>query len=329
MNSRSWSWTMQFALGNRIATVTIPPFVLLLMLVTTGLGYGVGNLHLGRRVELQNQEIANLREHNAGLRLDIYKKRAELERVAALADARSQELWNELQARQSELSQLWQQLAPVAPKRRPRLASRSGRLRRPGVHGRFLDLQEHIAANRVEMDDARVATQAYQAAQLRLERELRFRCTPAGPPCCGEMTSPFGLRMHPIYGIGRPHLGVDYTTEYGSQIRATGEGVVVTSDWMGGYGQAVEIDHGYGLKTLYAHCSELNVKKGQKVRRGQVIGRVGMTGLASGPHCHYEVHREGKPIDPASYLVTIQEPKHPAWLQLVLGGTASPQIRYH
>jgi murein DD-endopeptidase MepM/ murein hydrolase activator NlpD len=116
------------------------------------------------------------------------------------------------------------------------------------------------------------------------------------------MTSPFGPRIHPVYGGSRVHKGCDFTTDYGTKIRATADGTVTTSDWLGGYGQAVEIDHGAGLSTLYAHCSQLKVKKGEKVRRGQIIALVGMTGLASGPHCHYEVHKEGQPINPEDYL---------------------------
>lgn len=329
MNSR-WSWTVQFALGNRFYTITIPPFVLVLLLATTWTGYVVGNLHLGRRVELQKQEIASLRAYNEGLRHDLQAKRAEVERIEALAEERSQELWKELEQRHTELAELWQQLKPVAPvraKRRAPLASRGGRLvRHSGVQWQFCQLQHQVAANREELEQAKLAALAYRQAQIRLEKELRFRCTPAGPPCCGEMTSPFGLRTHPIYGIGRPHLGVDYTSDYGTPIKATAEGVVRTSDWLGGYGQVVELDHGYGLRTLYAHCSELKVKKGQKVRRGDVIASVGMTGLASGPHCHYEVHQDGKPIDPQSYLAEIKQPSHPAWLQVVLNnGLTLPQ----
>jgi len=116
------------------------------------------------------------------------------------------------------------------------------------------------------------------------------------------MTSPFGPRIHPIFGVGRDHNGCDFTTPEGTIIFATARGKVTHSDWLGGYGQVVEIDHGFGYTTLYAHCAELKVKKGQNVLRGQAIATVGMTGLTSGPHCHYEVHLKGKPIDPKDFL---------------------------
>ncbi len=131
---------------------------------------------------------------------------------------------------------------------------------------------------------------------------LRLRQLPAGVPCLGEMTSPFGVRIHPIYGYGRQHNGCDFTAGVGTEIVATGGGTVKTAGWLGGYGKAVEIDHGFGLITLYAHCSTLEVQKGQRVERGQRIATVGMTGLASGPHCHYEVHKNGVAVDPQAYF---------------------------
>jgi murein DD-endopeptidase MepM/ murein hydrolase activator NlpD len=164
-------------------------------------------------------------------------------------------------------------------------------------------LEKEIAAAGQEMQ------QLSQAARAETARRLRH--TPRGAPCQGEMTSPFGHRTHPVYGTGRHHNGCDFTTDEGTKIFATADGKVVTSDWLGGYGQAVEIDHGSGLKTLYAHCSRLQVKKGQTVRRGDWIACVGMTGLASGPHCHYEVHLQGKPVDPQTYLPPRQTPGSP------------------
>jgi murein DD-endopeptidase MepM/ murein hydrolase activator NlpD len=116
------------------------------------------------------------------------------------------------------------------------------------------------------------------------------------------MTSPFGFRHHPIYGCARLHRGCDFTTPEGTRVFATADGTVASSDWLGGYGKVVEIDHGFGLRTLYAHCGDLLVKKGQQVERGQLIATVGMTGLTSGPHCHYEVHKNGEAVDPSSYL---------------------------
>lgn len=135
-------------------------------------------------------------------------------------------------------------------------------------------------------------------------RELASR-TPSIAPCEGELTSDFGNRIHPVYGYGRFHGGCDFTTPHGTPIKATAAGTVVHSDWLGGYGKVIEIDHGNGLKTLYAHCSELEVSKGTKVEKGQMIAKVGTTGLSSGPHCHYEVRRGEKRIDPKAFLENV------------------------
>ncbi|MBT9586527.1 M23 family metallopeptidase [bacterium] len=319
--------TLQFVFGKRTATITIPPFVLLLMVIAVGTGYGLARLNFGQRVKLQAQEIATLREHNQWLEHDLYEKRAELVRVAALADSRSQELWTELEVRHAELTLLWKQLGREQRRpavRRPALAARSGRPVRYGLLQRqFGQLQVQLAATITESERLQQVARAHQQAQRAAERARRARAIPAGPPCSGEMTSPYGLRTHPIYGTGRLHSGCDFTTDYGTEIRATGEGTVVTSDWLGGYGQVVEIDHGDGLRTLYAHCSQLKVTKGQRVQRGQPIATVGSTGLASGPHCHYEVHFQGKAVDPKSYLPKLEarpnKPKPKAtWLQPLL-----------
>ncbi len=121
-------------------------------------------------------------------------------------------------------------------------------------------------------------------------------------PAAGEITSSFGWRMHPILGYERFHSGMDFGSEYGSAIYAAEAGVVVFAGWYGGYGNAVILDHGNGLTTLYAHSSELYVSEGQAVQRGQVVAAVGSSGLSTGPHLHFEVRANGEPVDPAAYL---------------------------
>lgn len=117
-----------------------------------------------------------------------------------------------------------------------------------------------------------------------------------------EVTSPFGYRVHPIYGSVILHAGVDLAADTGDPIKAAGEGDVVTAGWLGGYGNAVIIDHGGGLATLYGHQSQILVGVGDHVKRGQVIGRVGCTGSCTGPHLHFEVRVNGNPVDPMPYL---------------------------
>ena len=121
-------------------------------------------------------------------------------------------------------------------------------------------------------------------------------------PAEGEITSPFGWRTHPIFGTQRLHTGIDIGADYGDTVRAADGGVVIHSDWMGGYGNAVIIDHGNGISTLYAHNSQLLVSEGQAVAKGQAISRVGSTGYSTGPHLHFEVRQNGSPVNPLNFL---------------------------
>jgi murein DD-endopeptidase MepM/ murein hydrolase activator NlpD len=126
--------------------------------------------------------------------------------------------------------------------------------------------------------------------------------TPSGWPVSGRITSSYGNRRHPILRVYRFHQGVDIGAPYGTPIRATADGVVVKSGWSGGYGNVVEISHGFNCNTFYAHNSRNVVKAGQKVKKGQVIAYVGSTGVSTGSHCHYEVRIQGRHVDPAPYM---------------------------
>ena len=121
-------------------------------------------------------------------------------------------------------------------------------------------------------------------------------------PANARISSGFGNRMHPILGYSRFHVGVDFAAPQGSTIFAADSGQVIFSGWYGGYGQAVIIDHGGGLTTLYAHASRLFVREGQAVQQGQAIAAVGSTGLSTGPHLHFEVRQGGNLVNPMGYL---------------------------
>ncbi|MBP2640583.1 MAG: envC [Firmicutes bacterium] len=121
-------------------------------------------------------------------------------------------------------------------------------------------------------------------------------------PLSGPITSPFGWRIHPIFGTSRYHSGLDIGADYGDPVVAADSGVVIYADWMGGYGKAVIIDHGSGVSTLYGHNSDLVVGEGQRVNKGQVIARAGSTGYSTGPHVHFEVRLNGSPTNPLDYL---------------------------
>jgi murein DD-endopeptidase MepM/ murein hydrolase activator NlpD len=117
-----------------------------------------------------------------------------------------------------------------------------------------------------------------------------------------RMASGFGYRIHPIYRVARMHTGLDFTAPIGTEIYATGDGVVKSPDGGSGYGLHIVIDHGFGYQTLYAHMSRMAVRPGTKVKRGQIIGYVGNTGVSSGPHLHYEVIKNGQKVNPAYYF---------------------------
>lgn len=122
---------------------------------------------------------------------------------------------------------------------------------------------------------------------------------PSGMPVnASYISSGFGVRTHPVLGISRGHAGVDLPAAYGSPIRATSDGVVGSAGWRGGYGLAIEVDHGKGVASRYAHMSRLAVSSGQLVKRGDVIGYVGSTGLSTGPHLHYEIRVNGAAVNP-------------------------------
>jgi len=127
----------------------------------------------------------------------------------------------------------------------------------------------------------------------------RMAHSPSGWPIRGRIVSWFGYRSYPWRGM---HTGIDIDAHYGSPARATAAGVVTFVGWRHGYGKLVEISHGYGVKTLYAHNSAFAVSLGRRVSKGQVVSFVGMTGWTTGPHLHYEVRRGEAPLNPMAYL---------------------------
>jgi murein DD-endopeptidase MepM/ murein hydrolase activator NlpD len=128
---------------------------------------------------------------------------------------------------------------------------------------------------------------------------------PSLVPLAGvQMTSGFGMRTHPVLGGRRSHKGVDLGAPTGTPIHAAADGIVSRADWFSSYGLYVSIEHGGEIQTRYAHMSRLNVAKGQRVRKGDVIGFVGSTGRSTGPHLHYEVRINNQAVNPVPYMTT-------------------------
>jgi len=137
---------------------------------------------------------------------------------------------------------------------------------------------------------------------LSQQRDL-FMATPRGWPVSGWISSGFGYRTHPITGKRDFHTGVDISQDPGTAIRATADGIVSFAGWSGANGRLVAIEHGHGFRTYYAHNKKINVKVGDVVQRGDIIAYLGSTGRSTGPHVHYEVWKDGKPVNPTSYLI--------------------------
>lgn len=181
------------------------------------------------------------------------------------------------------------------------------------IEGKKKDHEKVLDAAVSERDRAEQAYRDLVATSQQIEQMLRRNQSSKGGASHGSgammwptdvqlITSEYGWRVHPVFGTQRYHSGIDIGADYGDSVRAADSGVVVYSDWMGGYGKAVIVDHGNGISTLYGHNSELLVSEGQQVRKGEILSRVGSTGYSTGPHLHFEVRQDGSPVSPMSYL---------------------------
>lgn len=135
------------------------------------------------------------------------------------------------------------------------------------------------------------------------EREKYMKSIPLLWPVRGWVTSEFGFRYMPMFETHKFHQGIDIATRIGTSIIAPANGMVTFAGWEGTYGKTIVIDHGYGIVTRYAHLSEIYVNMGKEVKRGEIIGTVGDTGITTGPHLHYEVIVNGVPVNPRDYMV--------------------------
>jgi murein DD-endopeptidase MepM/ murein hydrolase activator NlpD len=171
---------------------------------------------------------------------------------------------------------------------------------RTAMGGPYVPLKLHPDAGAFERQLYRINITRAQVD--RLSRTLAL--VPYRKPVIGEVefTSGFGIRSDPFLGRPAMHTGLDFRAATGDPVRATANGKVVSSGWAGGYGRMVEIDHGNGLSTRYGHLSEINVKVGDQIKIGQVIGAVGSTGRSTGPHLHYETRIDGDAVDPQKFL---------------------------
>lgn len=146
-------------------------------------------------------------------------------------------------------------------------------------------------------------TRVNEVYELGQDKLSYWTSTPSLWPVQGWVTSDFGSRISPLSGMPKFHEGVDIAAPYGSVIYAPADGKISFAGSKGGYGNALVLDHGYGVSTMYAHTSAFYVKEGDKVKRGQMLAAVGSTGSSTGPHLHYEVHVDGVPTDPMKFVL--------------------------
>lgn len=194
-------------------------------------------------------------------------------------------------------------------------------IRSAGVGGanRYRDLmakglkrEELILSNMQRIDQMKkqmyIQTKSYDdIMEMARNKEKMLAALPAIQPVSNKelkrLASGYGMRMHPIYKVMKMHWGIDFSLPTGSPVYATGDGEVrSTTTRFSGYGKYINLNHGFGYQTLYAHLNRFLVKPGDKVKRGQVIGYSGNTGTSTGPHLHYEVIKDGEKVDPVNYF---------------------------
>lgn len=169
-------------------------------------------------------------------------------------------------------------------------------------------------ASRLDNLERRVNVQKMSFKEIQSyynENKERLRHLPAIRPLHGVLLSGFGMRIHPVFRYKRMHEGIDFRADIGTDIHATGDGVVEFAGRRGTYGNLLIIDHGFGYKTRYAHLSGFadGIRPGTKVERGELVGYTGNTGVTNGPHLHYEVRFNGQPVDPLNYLFADTTPE--------------------
>ena len=157
--------------------------------------------------------------------------------------------------------------------------------------------------DRMSFRSRRLKTDISLLERRLMERDRLWSSTPSIAPVRGILTDGYGNRSDPFTGRPSSHGGVDISTSHGREVIAPADGIVAKAEWASGYGKVVYLSHGYGYSSRYGHLSEIAVKPGQKVKRGETIGYVGSTGRSTGPHLHYEVRVNGNSVNPLEYVL--------------------------
>ncbi len=235
----------------------------------------------------------------------------DLQENFVVLERRTRELQRQMQALEKRDNEVYREIFesdPIPDSARAKQLEKQEEIKIVQAMNRF-DLEESITetlnnlASRIRAQDRSYT----EIAGFIRNKELLLASTPAIQPISNKelkrVASGFGYRIDPVYKTVRFHAGLDFTAPQGTPIYATANGTVKLAGNHGnGYGNYVTINHGYGYETLYGHMFKVKVKPGAKVKRGEIIGYVGSTGKSTGPHCHYEVHKNGRPIDPVYFF---------------------------
>jgi biotin carboxyl carrier protein len=275
------------------------PFLLFLMAVWTGLTGWAGY------IASERFDYWRMKAHNHVMQLKVAYFANEMKQAREMLDD-LKEVDGQLRALigmgsreaiiQSEHSPLQNAGGPTAQETQDLQNLLEGRVAEMSIE----DVARHLQALRSETEK-RLASFEEIKAKIRHERDV-FRATPNMWPTNGRVSSHFGGRLSPFSGLEEWHNGVDIASPAGHPVRATADGVVQMAGWAGGYGKVVVINHNFGYSTRYGHNRQVLVKRGDHVKRGQIVALVGSTGNATGPHCHYEVWLGGRCVNPRRFM---------------------------
>ncbi len=252
--------------------------------------------------------ISTIWKENKLLKENIHQLQQLTIQQKELLDSRTQEL-QALKNRERNLDEILQEYADkyreitenyIAMNTAGGLASRSGNRSPSSFSADIAELKKLLDS----LSEINSSDEGYKVDLTEAEEKLKkyLDAIPTLWPVSGRKNDSFGYRKDPFTGKKTFHEGLDISANSGTPVKASASGVVEFAGRKGGYGNCIIINHGNGLKTLYAHCSKLLAKEGQKVQKGDLIANVGSTGRSTGPHLHFEVHVGGTPVDPLKYL---------------------------
>lgn len=283
----------------RVSTWDIILNLLGFLVVCTLIGFGI---FMAADRYFESPTKAALRKENEELKLyyDIIKQDM----------AESSQMLGVLQERDDDIYRIVFGVEPIPDEIRTAGIGGSNRYRELLEKG--LEREDLIINSMSRMDALKkqmyIQTKSYdEIMDMAANKEELLASLPAIQPVTNKdlrrLASGYGYRIDPIYKIKKMHYGTDFSIKTGTPVYATGDGVIRwTRSTFGGYGKQIEINHGFGYRTKYAHLSEFVVKKGQKVKRGELIGYSGNTGKSTAPHLHYEVIKDGKKVNPVNFF---------------------------